>query len=310
MKYALVLLGIVAVSMVAAPVGADTLDPYVLVSSYDSSSVLKYDAATGTYLGTLVAAGSGGLNSPEGLAIGPDGNLYVAGAANHVVKKYNANTGAYLGNFATGSGLQYPRGITFGPDGNLYVSSWNPGIKRFNGQTGAFIDDFVPSGTQYYGRPNDLRFRGNSLYVSIGDSQVIVRHNAITGALQGAFAGGSLLDPQGFTFGPDGNLYVADAAADMIRRYDGQTGQFLDNFIVPGDSGLHGPEDVLFNVDGSVLVSSGGSSSILRFNGTTGAFLGTYASGNGLALPTYMLLVPEPATAVPLLVSLLALRRR
>src|SRR4030095_1817570 len=50
----------------------------LLLSSTETDSVLRYDAATGAFRGAFVAAGSGGLDQPRGLGLGPDGNLYVA----------------------------------------------------------------------------------------------------------------------------------------------------------------------------------------------------------------------------------------
>jgi hypothetical protein len=46
-----------------------------LVSSEDSDQVLRYNGATGAFLGVF-ASGSG-LDEARGLRIGPDGNLYV-----------------------------------------------------------------------------------------------------------------------------------------------------------------------------------------------------------------------------------------
>ena len=47
----------------------------LLVSSNNTNEVLRYDRATGAFLGAFVTAGSGGLVGPRGLAFGPDGAL-------------------------------------------------------------------------------------------------------------------------------------------------------------------------------------------------------------------------------------------
>ena len=52
----------------------------------------------------FVTAGSGGLSSPFGITMGPDGNVYVAGDGGAVLR-YNGTTGQYINTFVSqGSG--------------------------------------------------------------------------------------------------------------------------------------------------------------------------------------------------------------
>jgi len=39
-------------------------------------------------------------------------------------------------------------------------------------------------------------------------------------------------------FGPDGNLYVASELTHEVKRYDGATGAFIDNFVTAGSGGV------------------------------------------------------------------------
>ena len=76
---ALIALGGSAVTLTSAPVSAaghEDDDVALYVSSGNTDSVLAYDGETGA-LETKFARG-GGLIEPEGIAFGPDGNLYVA----------------------------------------------------------------------------------------------------------------------------------------------------------------------------------------------------------------------------------------
>ncbi len=51
---------------------------YLLVSSYNTDSVLRYDENTGAFVNTFVPSQCGGLREPQGVLFGPDHNLYVS----------------------------------------------------------------------------------------------------------------------------------------------------------------------------------------------------------------------------------------
>lgn len=137
--------------------------------------ILRYDGSTGTFLGTFISFGTGGLDLPEGIAFGPDGNLYVAN--NHSFSNQSGSVLRYYGplsdtpgspdpssnqvgaGFASHSGLN-PLLLTFGPDGNLYASSSDSSatggeVDRYNATTGEFIGTFAlvdgsPRGLTFY----------------------------------------------------------------------------------------------------------------------------------------------------------------
>lgn len=102
-------------------------DGHALCTSYGGNSVLRYNGATGAYMDTFIAAGSGGLSGPTQLQFA-NGNLYVvalgAGRSTFAVVclinvyflflqvlEYNGQTGAFIKQFLTRSGV---RGIVFG----------------------------------------------------------------------------------------------------------------------------------------------------------------------------------------------------
>ncbi len=179
-----------------------------------AGSVLRYDGTTGTFLeivasgfttplgivvaadGTLftasqgtneiyrtlggvtsvfVSAGSGGLERPRNVLIGPDvtgdgaADIYVSNPGS--VLRYNGVTGAFIDNFASvelGSG---PAWIDFAPDGDLVASGQTTSTccersyVRFNGTTGAKIDqlDTNIEGWSFKYGPDGLIFKsGNS----------------------------------------------------------------------------------------------------------------------------------------------------
>jgi hypothetical protein len=77
----------------------------LLVTNNRNHSVLRYDQTTGDFIDVFVAPMSGGLDNPQGLAHGPDGNLYVASFATRNVPRYDGTTGAFMDVFVLpGSG--------------------------------------------------------------------------------------------------------------------------------------------------------------------------------------------------------------
>ena len=97
----------------------------LLVGDRTGDSILRYDDATGAFLGVFVASGSGGLDTPQGMAIGPDGNLYVSSQSTAQILRYNGTTGAFLGVFvdAGTGGLSSPFDIVFNAAGDLLVAN-------------------------------------------------------------------------------------------------------------------------------------------------------------------------------------------
>ena len=75
-----------------------------------------------------------------------DGFLYLTSETLHAVRKYDAGTGALIGNFidTASGGLNVPIGLAFGPDGFCYVSSAGTNsILKYHATTGAFVSTFA-----------------------------------------------------------------------------------------------------------------------------------------------------------------------
>jgi DNA-binding beta-propeller fold protein YncE len=144
----------------------------VAASSSAANNVVVYYAQPFTNSimrtdGTTTTTAVSGVTAPTGLAIGPDGNLYISEEGGSDVA-FGPDGALYAGDFPNNRILRYdgtifktfastsinqPVGIAFGPDGNLFVSNGGTNrILRFQGPggslPGAFIDVFATTSSR------------------------------------------------------------------------------------------------------------------------------------------------------------------
>ncbi len=272
-----------------------------LLSIGPNSSVMELNPSTGVAIGVLVPAGTGGIQGISELAIGPDGLLYVSvtgGAHANSVFRFDRHTGDFVDKFAFGGGLNLPLGLAWGSDGHLLVSSyWTGSVLKYDGLTGALIGTFASGGG--LAGSHGLGFGPDGhLYVAGNLSQGVYRYNGLTGAPMGLFSvGGGLAAPIDVEWGSDGNLYVtSDVAVGRVLRYQGASGAFMGDFIVPGAGGLTRPQELQFGPDGALYVDRGVGGRILRYDGQTGAFIDTFAQQFSARFIFFDdVVVPEPS---------------
>jgi sugar lactone lactonase YvrE len=260
-----------------------TSGKYLLVSSFNTNSVLRYDEATGAFVDKIGKANNGGLRQPGGVIYGPDASIYVAdgwewdqGTGHKDVLRFDGVTGTFIDDFADQNQLYSPRGLLFGADGNLYVADGSPqkpsrGVLRFSGRTGAFIDHFVTPGSGGIDDPNGMVFGPDGdLYVGDVFKNRVMRYDGETGAFKEVYVApvNALNVIEGITFGPDGNLYVASlgdffsggAGPGNVSRFQGpygaNPGAIIDTFVPGGSGGLCNPVGLLFGPGGDLFVTS------------------------------------------------------
>lgn len=300
----------VALACVGVLVFARASHADLLVSNFGSSTLTRYDSASGALTATY-GVGSG-LNHPLCTRVGPDGLLYVASEGTNSVMRFNAGNGAFVDSFvAPGSGgLTQPTGLDWGPDGGLYVSSFDgDSVLRYDGTSGAFQSTFVTPGSgALNGADNGMVFGPDgNLYVPSYFGGRVLKYNGTTGAYMGVFAG--VARPRVIIF-RENDVLISSETANTVRRHDLVTGAFLGNLV---STNIRTPIGMAIDTDGSLYVASSGDNRIVQFNAATGAYVRDFATAaQGVALPAFITVipVPSPGSAVVLVLGAVALVSR
>lgn len=294
----------------------------VLVAS--DAGILHFNARTGEYLGVLVPIGSGGLTHPAGMAVGPGGQLYVGNPGTESILRFNSSTGDFVDEFAkltVPPGPLYnhalPRDLCVGVDGDLFV------VQRGRDDSGITYPDFVArySGEDgvakaYLGAPQtyfDMACGPDDrLYFSSFDG--VIRFEADTGDPLGPFTHD--LEPfwthAGLAFGPDDDLFVSSYDQHAVRRFDGETGEFIDTFVRTDFGTDLSRFD--FGPDGSLYGLRDNFNDQVVHYGPDGQLLSEFEIPDIPIMASDMAYVPEPAAltlcAVGATVAAIAASRR
>lgn len=191
-----------------------------------------------------------GLNMPLGVAVAPDGSVYVLDSGNARVLKLDAS-GAPMATWgsrtpegqapAAPGTFSEPWGIAVDGQGNVYVAdTWNHRIQKFDGQgnfllqwgTGGLADD----GPDRFWGPRGVAVdaQGRVYITDTGNRRVVVFDGQGSYLFQFRQAGDAQLDePVGVAIGPDGLAYVADTWNHRVAVFNAQ-GDFERSWPVSG----------------------------------------------------------------------------
>lgn len=155
------------------------------------------------------------LNGPNGVNVGPDGNVYVASVLGDEITVHDPRTGAILDRIGPERGVHGPDDVVVAPDGTVYWTEMLAGNVGMLRPDGTFRTQFVGRGVNPIELSADGRlfvarvFLGEGLYEL--DPQLVAPPEVLIPDLGGF---------NGIEFGPDGLLYGALFFDGAVARVD------------------------------------------------------------------------------------------
>jgi uncharacterized protein (TIGR03663 family) len=210
-------------------------DGSIYVSDTWNHRIQKFDAdgkfvtMWGTFADTGGALGAEATFwGPRGLAVDPDGNVYVADTGNKRIEKFDAD-GKFLAHYGGVGGapgqFNEPVGVAVAPDGTIFVAdTWNRRIQSFD-------KEFKPL-AQWSVRAWAGQSVNNKPYIAADNEHVWISdpenfrvveftRDGQLSRVWGAFGSdaSSLNLPLGVAADAQGNLYVADSVNNRVQRF-------------------------------------------------------------------------------------------
>ncbi|HTT65379.1 MAG TPA: BACON domain-containing carbohydrate-binding protein [Bryobacteraceae bacterium] len=213
-------------------------------------------AGTAYSQSALVKTLASGLNQPEGVALDPLGNVYIANTGSNAIVEWSAGTQQIIP--LVSSGLRNPTGVAADQYGNVYIAdSGNNAVEQWNPQT-QYLTTLVQGLSNPLGIAADAQ--GNVYFSDTG-------HNAIgvwSAAAQQAntVIGSGLSSPWGVAVDAQGNIDFADSSNYAIKQYNAGSAQQAT--LV--ESGLTGPTGVAADGHGNVYFTDAGNNAIREWN--------------------------------------------
>ncbi|NOZ00932.1 MAG: hypothetical protein GXP54_03470 [Deltaproteobacteria bacterium] len=237
-------------------------DGTIVASDPVAGSIFIYDS------GLRLQGEIKGLDKPLGVAVDPDGRIYVGCDGGDSVEVFGTD-GEKLATIGLGR-IQMPNDLALDAKGNLYVADSRANRVLVFSIGGKFVRGIGACGESDLSFPAALAVSGDELYVADqGNARIRVFDEEgvclrTLGGPVGEFSDdwkGKFVRPQSLDIDENGLVHVLDAFMNRVQVLDAVTGAFIRSYGEPGKAPgrLSLPLDILITSDGRVLAADSGN---------------------------------------------------
>ena len=233
------------------------------------------------------------MDSPTGIAVDADDNVYVTNQADDLIQKFAAD-GSFLlswGGTGTASGqMKDPSAIAIDPSGFVYVADKDmQRIQKFD-LSGNYLMQWGSFGTAngQMKSPQGIAVDGGG-HVFVADTgnhriQKFTSNGVFMtswGGLTQGTGNGQFRSPSGIGIDADGDVWVADSENNRLQQFTA-TGTFISKVAGTGVSQLDGkfdsPSDIDFDSFGTMYVVDRDNARVQRLS-SDGAYISKFGDG-------------------------------
>jgi DNA-binding beta-propeller fold protein YncE len=243
-----------------------------------------WSALTPVFASNLASEGSGkgGVVYPRGMAVDPQGNVWVVDSGNDRVQEFDSK-GEFVRQFGspgTGNGqFDTPVDVALTPGGDLWVTdAYNERVQKFNSK-GEYLGQFGSEGTEAgkFIEPSGIAI-DSSGNVWVSDHRYYrVEEFDSKGKYIRTISG--FQAPEGIAIDPEGHLFVVDARANVVQKFSA-TGSYISQFGSEGVGNGQFAEPQVIDIDqaGNILVADRNTGRVQEFS-QSGEYLTKFGGG-------------------------------
>ncbi|QEE26922.1 hypothetical protein FTW19_02220 [Terriglobus albidus] len=241
-------------------------------------------AQTASFSNAIQSLGSG-FNSPEGVAVDGNGNVFVADTANNAVKKIPYNGGSYGAPVTLATGFYGPTGVAADGSGNVFVAdTGNSAVKEIPYSGGSYGTP-VTLGSGF-SSPRGVAVDGSGNVFVADFNNNAVEEIPYSGGSYGTpvTLGSGFNRPTGVAVDGSGNVFVADFHNDAVKEIPYSGGSY--GTPVTLGSGFSNPFGVAVDGSGNVFVADTNNNAVKEIPYSGGSYGTPVTLGSGFSSPT------------------------